>query len=467
VGSTSGERLSGLPGVVDRLVGVPPISEKKLLELGVCWGHGPELARALRVFVLTWDPLEVLGPRPAAFAAVNGGRGDLELALYVPYWSLRDLARERGWTIASVIGALAGSVAVTAQARAAAVVSGIYTSLLMQGGVPDLCADLPGGAALGPPDITLVTQRWEDIGLAAITDIVQHAFGPVDLDRSPVELATSPVPKSGCPACRGVRFGFPAHLSDSQELMCPAHQREAGSVINRRLARADASNPEGWAAIGDASARLSRPHLPNGLLGRLPRADESVGAIPDRGELARRAHLVVEAAGWFSGRPDDLAAALGVEPELGSWFPEWLENLVLDLGHAGLGEHAGRVGDALGQVDPAQQAFYAADVAVALAESGLAEAARDKVAANLARWPAVFSVRLHAGDALAALGDVDGARAHFEAAYEMADANRDIEDRALAAERLGRARRTPPPAPGQRTRRGGKPGRSRRKRPRR
>ena len=212
---------------------------------------------------------------------------------------------------------------------------------------------------------------------------------------------------------------------------------------------------------------LISPALIDGLLARLPRADEFVGTVPDRDELARRAELVVEAAGWFPVRPDDLAAALGVDPELGSWFPEWLENLVLDLGNAGLGEQASRVGDALGQVDPAQQAFYDADVAVALAESGLSEAARDKVAANLARWPAVFSVRLHAGDALAALGDVDGAKVHFEAAYEMADANGDVEDRALAAERLGRARRARPPAPGQRTRRRGKPSRSRRKRPRR
>ena len=467
MGSTSDERLSGLPEVVDRLVGAPPISEKKLLELGVSWGHGPELARALLVFVLTWDPLEVFGPRPAAFAAVDGGLGDLELALYVPFWSLRDLARERGCTIASLIGALAGSVAVTAQARAAAVVAGTYSSLLMRGGAPDLCADLSGGAALGPADIALVSQQWDDIGLGAITDIVQHAFGPVDLDRSPVELSASPAPKSGCPACGGVRFGFPAHLSDSRELMCPAHQREAGSVINRRLARANASNPDGWAAMGDASARLSRPHLPNGLLTRLPRADEFAGAIPDRDELARRAELVVEAAGWFTGRPDDLAAALGVEAELGSWFPEWLENLVLDLGHAGLGEQASRVGDALGQVDPAQQAFYDADVAVALAESGMAEAARDKVAENLARWPAVFSVRLHAGDASAALGDVEGAKVHFQAAFEMADANGDVEDRTLAAERLGRAPRARPPAPGQRTRRRGKPTRSRRNRRRR
>ena len=74
-----------------------------MLALVVSWGHGPDLARAVRVFGLTWDPLEVFGPRSAAFAAVNGGPGDLELALYVPYWSLRDLARERRLAGASIL----------------------------------------------------------------------------------------------------------------------------------------------------------------------------------------------------------------------------------------------------------------------------------------------------------------------------------------------------------------------------
>ncbi len=44
--------------------------------------------------------------------------------------------------------------------------------------------------------------------------------------------------------------------------MCPPHRKEADAVIRRRIARAEASNPAGWQMLGDASARLSLPHLP-------------------------------------------------------------------------------------------------------------------------------------------------------------------------------------------------------------
>lgn len=137
--------------------------------------------------------------------------------------------------------------------------------------------------------------------------------------------------------------------------MCPAHHREAESVINRRLARANASNPDGWAAIADASLAIDRPHLPNGLAARLPTAEASIYLIPAPDELAERADAVVEAAGWFHGRSDDFAVALGQEPELTGEWPDWLVNLILDLGAAGLGSAAERVGDALGQVDPANR----------------------------------------------------------------------------------------------------------------
>jgi hypothetical protein len=152
----------------------------------------------------------------------------------------------------------------------------------------------------------------------AITDLVQHAFGPVDLDRSAVELATVAAMGRGCPACAGRRFGFPGELAEAKAAMCPTHVRQADSVVNGRLARANASNPDGWAAITAASLAI----LPHGLAARLPRADSSIYLIPDPGELAERADAVVEAAGWFRGRPDDFAVALGQEPAAADLWPE-------------------------------------------------------------------------------------------------------------------------------------------------
>jgi hypothetical protein len=115
----------------------------------------------------------------------------------------------------------------------------------------DLLASRAEGAALDTPAIRLVSPGWEDIGLGAITDIVQHAFGRVDLDRSPVELAPVVPPHAGCPACAGRRFGFPADLAEAQARMCPTHHTKTDTVIRARLARANASKSRRVAGVGD------------------------------------------------------------------------------------------------------------------------------------------------------------------------------------------------------------------------
>jgi tetratricopeptide (TPR) repeat protein len=218
--------------------------------------------------------------------------------------------------------------------------------------------------------------------------------------------------------------------------MCPAHRAKADAVISTRLERANASNPDGWAALGDATQRLGRPHLPNGLATRLAGAEEAMYVEPEPEELAERARLVVEAASLFPGRRDDFSVALGEPPETAGQLPDWLINLVAHLGSAGLAAEAERVGEALAKVDPDLQSLLDGDIAIALAEAGMAEQARARVEANLARWPDDFWIRMHAGDALAALGDRDAAVAHFEAAVDMADESDDFEARSDATERL-------------------------------
>lgn len=437
--------LAGLPDRVQRLLAEPPAMDKMLIELSVAWrGLTDELARmadALRLFVITWDPLEGMVDRTDAFATTNGRSADLEIAVYLPTWSLLRLAAERDGTLAAVMGAMAGSAVVTAADHDETVYAGRYPELAARHAVPDLLADPAAGGALGAADITAVSVEWEPMGLGAITDLAQHEFGPVAFDRSPVELAAVTDVRHGCPACAGGRFGFPGALAEAKNAMCPAHLREAESVIDRRLARANASNPDGWAAIADASLRIDLPHLPNGLAGRLPGAEDPSYPIAAPDELAERADAVVEAAGWFPGRADDFALALGEEPDLAGQLPEWLTTLVHDLGRAGLGAAAERVGDALARVDPGQQAFFAGDVCVALAVSGLADQARDRIAANLARWPDDLWIRAHAGDALAALGDPEGAEEHFGAAMRMADEAHDFEAVAAVRHRLRTATR--------------------------
>ena len=64
--------LAGLPRDVRALLARPPLDDTRLLELAARWeGLTPAQARmaeALRLFVVTWDPLEWLAPRPEAVA---------------------------------------------------------------------------------------------------------------------------------------------------------------------------------------------------------------------------------------------------------------------------------------------------------------------------------------------------------------------------------------------------------------
>lgn len=432
VTTETGDSLAGLTDPVRRLLAEPPVMEPKLLELRATWPRlspvQSTMADALRIFVITWDPLELRPPRPAAFATVN--TGPLELAVYLPFWS----PAEQGTTFAAVLSAVAGAAVATAAAQHSAVTSGRYPQLVRQGAAPDLLSDLASGAALGPAAVELVSLGWEDIGLGAITDIVQQAFGPVDLDRSMVEFTARYHP--GCPACQGSRFGFPAELAEARDTMCRPHRSEAQKVISSRMNRARASNAEGWAALTDASERLGRPHLPSGLATKLANADEAMYVTLEPRELASQACLVIEAASWFPGRPQDLAIALGEEPAMAVLLPDWLMNLVFHLGRAGLGAEAIAVAEALSRVDPENAAMFDGDVAVALAEGGLAADARARVADNLARWPGDLWVRIHAGDAIAALGDRVGARAHFEAALAMAEEAADLHGRSDVMERI-------------------------------
>ena len=252
--------------------------------------------------------------------------------------------------------------------------------------------------------------------LGAITDFVQQAFGPVDLDRSLVELTATASPWPGCPACAGRRFNFPADLADSQEGMCPPHRKEATAVIRRRIARAESSNLTGWRMMADASARLSLPHLPGGLATKLMAAEK---------DLVERARLLTEAAGGFAGRPDEFGSALAENRDQAGRFPGWPVSLIRDLGRAGHATEAVTLSEALAVVDPARRSVLAGEAAVALAEAGLADDARAKVAGNVERWPDDIRARILAGDALTVLGDAEAALAHFQAALPLAERAKD------------------------------------------
>ncbi len=409
--------LAGLPSDVRARLARPPLTDTKLLELAARWeGLAPAQARmadALRLFVVTWDPLEWLAPRPEAVATANAW--PTEIVVYVPVWSLAEMAGRRETTIAAVLAGLGGRAITTAAAHEDAVTSGRYAELAVRREVPALLSRSLG-PALGEAVIMAESAQWEDIGLGAITDFVQEASGPVALDRSLVELTVTADPGPGCPACAGRRFNFPADLADSRDRMCPAHRKESDAVIRKRMARAEASNPAGWRILADASARLSLPHLPGGLATRLAGAEK---------DLVRRARLLAEAAAGFAGRPDDFGSALAKNQDQAGRFPNWPVTLIRDLGRAGQGTEAVMLSQALAVVDPARHGYFTGEAAVALAEAGLADEARAKIAGNVERWPDDVQARMLAGDALAILGDAEAALAHFRAALPLAQQAKD------------------------------------------
>ena len=82
--------------------------------------------------------------------------------------------------------------------------------------------------------------------------------------------------------------------------------------------------------------------------------------------------------------------------------------------------------ETLAVVDPARHGYFAGEAAVALAEAGLADDARAKIAENLERWPDDIRARILAGDALAILGDAEAALAHFQVALPLAHQAKDF-----------------------------------------
>jgi len=244
------------------LLDAPPSDGYALLELGVDGRDlGPaeqRLASSLRLFAITRDPLAWLPDRGASWATVNADGDQIELAAYLKI-------DRPGDEMAARIASLAAIVLARAAALESLLVAGGYPALAAEGAVPRLLDGTAAPVELGAPVVMLRGSGWEPIGLGAIQDLVQDAFGPVDLDRSQIALGPARRHHEPCPACRGERFGFPADLHDAAGRMCDEHRAAAARTSAERIARARASNPAGWAAMGKASARVNGIPEPGGL----------------------------------------------------------------------------------------------------------------------------------------------------------------------------------------------------------
>ncbi len=243
------------------MLAAPPPDEYALLELAVDWdglvGVDAQLAAALRLFVITRDPLDWLRHRGSAWATANNDGDTLEIPVYVARDELERRVEENGRDLSEASGPLAESGVLAASSCQGIIFAGAYPELAIRGEAPRLLGAQLDAGRLGAPAVGARSTGWEPIGLGAIQDLVQDAFGPVSLDRSAVALARVKRPKPACPACTGDRFGFPGDLAEAQASMCGAHRAHADAVTASRISRARAGNPAGWSAIAKGSARVS------------------------------------------------------------------------------------------------------------------------------------------------------------------------------------------------------------------
>jgi hypothetical protein len=262
-----------------------PDDEFALVELRLDWPPDLEIYpehRQLwqRFFVLTGDPLAWIADRGEAWASVTVTEEVLEVDVYVTLPAVVRGMEEHDGSVAAAIAPYATTAMQAALDHEELLLSGDYHALAVTGEAPRLLDGIgEDHGAFGVPEVQC-RRGWAPIGFGALFDLVQEAFGSVDLDRSPVELAPVDPPADDCPACKGLTFGFPTDLEDARKGMCAAHDERALALRTARIARARDSNPAGWRAIDKAAMRINK--LPEPVFA--PQPPRIVGAAPARNE---------------------------------------------------------------------------------------------------------------------------------------------------------------------------------------
>lgn len=262
-----------------------PQDEFALLELRLDWPpdldvHPRKLSLWLRFFVMTDDPLSWIANRGEAWAATTVTDQVLELDVYVMLPALRREIEAVGGDLGLAVGYWAGPAMRAGLKYELLVAAGDYHDRAVAGTLPSLLAEAGGDRGeFASPTIQL-RQSWGPVGLGALQDLVQEAFGSVDLDRTKVTLDPVEPSYDDCSACEGKSFDFPSGLEEASEGFCGAHKVAAKAVNAGRLAHARESNPAGWRAIDKAAMRINK--LPEPVFA--PQPPRLVGDAPARND---------------------------------------------------------------------------------------------------------------------------------------------------------------------------------------
>ncbi len=263
-----------------------PEDDYALLELRLDWPYDLEIHPKkfqlwLRLFVVTQDPLGWIADRGEAWAATTITEDVLEIDVYVLLAALRRELEATDGELGTAVGRWAAPTMLAGLKYELVLAAGDYHDRAIAGKLPRLLEDVGGERGeFGSPTIQ-VRQPWGSVGLGALQDLVQEAFGSVDLDRSQVTLDPIEPPYDDCAACEGKSFTFPSGLEDASKDFCGAHRSAARAVNAERLAQARESNPAGWRAIDKAAMRINKLREP----AFAPQPPRLVGDTPARNDL--------------------------------------------------------------------------------------------------------------------------------------------------------------------------------------
>ncbi len=262
-----------------------PDDEFALLELRLDWPPDLEIYPKkhqlwLRFFVMTGDPLAWIADRGEAWGATTLADEVLELDVYVTLPALRREIEAHGGDLGAAVGRWAAPAMQTGLKYELVLAADDYHDRAVAGRSPRLLGDLDGDRGIWAQPTIQVRQPWGPIGLGALQDLVQEAFGSITLDRSDVKLEAAEPSYDDCAACEGRSFQFPSGLEEAREGFCGAHKAAAREVNTARLAQAHESNPAGWRAIDKAAMRINK--LPEPTFA--PQPPRIVGDVPSRND---------------------------------------------------------------------------------------------------------------------------------------------------------------------------------------
>lgn len=275
------------PDTLDPLaqLAVAPDEEYALLELRLDWPYDlavyPKHRQLwLRMFVLTQDPLSWIADRGATWATASVSDEVLEVDVYLLLDLVRRELEEADGDLGAAVGRYASAVMQAALTQEETLITGEYPSRALRGEVPRLIDNLDGDAGeFGTPAIQ-VNRPWGPVGFGALMDLVQDAFGVVDLDQSPVVLTLVEPADPDCKACKGESFDFPSALAEARRSFCEAHGDMAVELNTIRIGHARQSNFAGWRAIDKAAMRINKLSEPTFA----PLPPRIVGATANRND---------------------------------------------------------------------------------------------------------------------------------------------------------------------------------------